>query len=71
MAYTAASFTNKLFCRSQRVQPVIVDAGIYLAGRNQFFQATEKRDTPDGFKFFTGISLYLNFVLHLIDEMVF
>lgn len=39
---------------SQRVQPIIVDAGIYLAGRNQFFQATEKRDTPDGFKFFTG-----------------
>uniref|UniRef100_A0A453DQQ2 Xylosyltransferase 1 n=1 Tax=Aegilops tauschii subsp. strangulata TaxID=200361 RepID=A0A453DQQ2_AEGTS len=40
---------------SQRVQPVIVDAGIYLAGRNQFFQSTEKRATPDGFKFFTGI----------------
>ncbi|XP_037410948.1 beta-glucuronosyltransferase GlcAT14A-like [Triticum dicoccoides] len=39
---------------SQRVQPVIVDAGIYLAGRNQFFQSTEKRATPDGFKFFTG-----------------
>jgi hypothetical protein len=26
-----------LFCRSQRVQPIIVDAGVYLAGRNQFF----------------------------------
>lgn len=46
-------------CRSQRVQPIIVDAGIYLAGRNQFFQATEKRATPDGFKFFTGIVSYL------------
>jgi hypothetical protein len=53
------------------VQPIIVDAGVYLAGRNQFFQATEKRDTPDSFKFFTGISLYLQFVFHLLDEMVF
>jgi hypothetical protein len=53
------------------VQPIIVDAGVYLAGRNQFFQATEKRDTPDGFKFFTGISLYLHFVFHPLDEMVF
>lgn len=47
-------------CRSQRVQPVIVDAGIYLAGRNQFFQSTEKRATPDGFKFFTGIVIPLS-----------
>ncbi|XP_020097507.1 beta-glucuronosyltransferase GlcAT14A [Ananas comosus] len=38
----------------QRVQPIIVDAGIYLAGRNQYFQASEKRATPDAFKFFTG-----------------
>lgn len=38
----------------QRVQPIIVDAGIYLAGRNQYFQASEKRTTPDSFKFFTG-----------------
>ncbi|CAM0878841.1 unnamed protein product [Alopecurus aequalis] len=43
---------------SQRVQPVIVDAGIYLAGRNQFFQATEKRATPDGFKFFTEYCIF-------------
>ncbi|XP_020405727.1 beta-glucuronosyltransferase GlcAT14A isoform X1 [Zea mays] len=56
---------------SQRVQPVIVDAGIYLAGRNQFFQATEKRDTPDGFKFFTGICLNLHFVFHPVDEKWF
>ncbi|KAJ1684877.1 hypothetical protein LUZ63_016267 [Rhynchospora breviuscula] len=38
----------------QRVQPIIVDAGIYLAGRNMHFQASEKRATPDAFKFFTG-----------------
>ena len=69
---TAASFTNKFFCRSQRVQPIIVDAGIYLAGRNQFFQATEKRDTPDGFKFFTGISLnFCTLFFTELDEMVF
>jgi hypothetical protein len=36
------------------VQPIIVDAGIYLAGRKQHFQASEKRATPDAFKFFTG-----------------
>lgn len=41
-------------CRYQRVQPIIVDAGIYLANRKQFFQASQKRDTPESFKFFTG-----------------
>ncbi|KAJ3694397.1 hypothetical protein LUZ60_009877 [Juncus effusus] len=39
---------------AQRVQPIIVDAGVYLAGRSQFFQASEKRATPDAFTFFTG-----------------
>ncbi|PKU86139.1 beta-glucuronosyltransferase GlcAT14A-like [Dendrobium catenatum] len=39
---------------SQRVQPIIVDAGIYLSKRSQYFQASEKRKTPDSFKFFTG-----------------
>ncbi|XP_010916335.1 beta-glucuronosyltransferase GlcAT14A [Elaeis guineensis] len=38
----------------QRVQPIIVDAGIYLSRRNSFFEASEKRPTPDAFKFFTG-----------------
>lgn len=38
----------------QRVQPVIVDAAIYLRKRSSYFQATEKRKTPDAFKFFTG-----------------
>ncbi|KAH0463037.1 hypothetical protein IEQ34_007619 [Dendrobium chrysotoxum] len=41
-------------CRSQRVQPIIVDAGIYLSKRSQYFQASERRKTPDSFKFFTG-----------------
>ncbi|KAG8084731.1 hypothetical protein GUJ93_ZPchr0010g10453 [Zizania palustris] len=39
---------------SEKVQSMIVDAGIYLAGRTNFFRATEKRPTPDAFKFFTG-----------------
>lgn len=39
---------------SQRVHPIVVDPGIYLARRSQIFHATEKRPTPDGFKFFTG-----------------
>ncbi|XP_042500831.1 beta-glucuronosyltransferase GlcAT14A-like [Macadamia integrifolia] len=38
----------------QRVQPIVVDPGIYLARRTQIFQATQKRPTPDAFKFFTG-----------------
>lgn len=38
----------------QRVKPIIVDPGIYLARRVQIFQASEKRATPDAFKFFTG-----------------
>ncbi|KAK8965368.1 hypothetical protein KSP40_PGU001992 [Platanthera guangdongensis] len=39
---------------AQRVQPIIVDAGIYLSKRSQYFQASEKRKTPESFKFFTG-----------------
>lgn len=38
----------------QRIQPIVVDPGIYLARRTQIFQATEKRPTPDAFKVFTG-----------------
>ncbi|KAG6532731.1 beta-glucuronosyltransferase GlcAT14A-like [Zingiber officinale] len=38
----------------QRVQPIIVDAGIYLAKRKNYFQASDNRDTPESFKFFTG-----------------
>lgn len=39
----------------QRVQPIVVDPGIYLArDRNQIFHATQKRPTPEAFKFFTG-----------------
>ncbi|XP_039143684.1 beta-glucuronosyltransferase GlcAT14B [Dioscorea cayenensis subsp. rotundata] len=39
---------------SHRVQPIVVDPGIYLARRTQIFHATVKRKTPDAFKFFTG-----------------
>ncbi|KAG6757688.1 hypothetical protein POTOM_038010 [Populus tomentosa] len=39
---------------SQRIQPIVVDPGIYLAKRSRIFHATEKRPTPDGFKVFTG-----------------
>lgn len=39
---------------SQRVHPIIVDPGLYLARRSQIFHGTEKRPTPDAFKFFTG-----------------
>ncbi|GFP83499.1 xylosyltransferase 1 [Phtheirospermum japonicum] len=39
---------------SQRIQPIVVDPGIYLARRTQIFHATEKRPMPDAFKIFTG-----------------
>ncbi|OMO88105.1 Glycosyl transferase, family 14 [Corchorus olitorius] len=38
----------------QRIQPIIVDPGLYLARRTQIFHATEKRPLPDAFKIFTG-----------------
>ncbi|XP_077253750.1 beta-glucuronosyltransferase GlcAT14A-like [Tasmannia lanceolata] len=38
----------------QRVQPVVVDPGLYLARKSQIFHATENRPTPEAFKFFTG-----------------
>ncbi|XP_059655420.1 beta-glucuronosyltransferase GlcAT14A [Cornus florida] len=39
---------------NQRVQPIVVDPGLYLARRTQIFHATEKRPVPDAFKVFTG-----------------
>ncbi|KAA8532598.1 hypothetical protein F0562_032586 [Nyssa sinensis] len=39
---------------SQRIQPIVVDPGLYLARRTQIFHATEKRAIPDAFKVFTG-----------------
>ncbi|CAD5193360.1 unnamed protein product [Musa acuminata subsp. malaccensis] len=41
---------------NQRVQPIIVDAGLYLAKRKSFFKASQNRVTPESFKFFTGSS---------------
>ncbi|XAR52490.1 hypothetical protein NMG60_11020606 [Bertholletia excelsa] len=38
----------------QRIKPIVVDPGIYLARRAQIFHATEKRPLPDAFKVFTG-----------------
>ncbi|XP_058087085.1 beta-glucuronosyltransferase GlcAT14A [Magnolia sinica] len=38
----------------QRVQPVVVDPGLYLARRTKIFHGTEKRPTPEAFRFFTG-----------------
>jgi hypothetical protein len=47
-------WSNVFLCRSQRVQPIVVDPATYLARRSQIFHATEKRKTPDAFKVFTG-----------------
>lgn len=38
----------------QRIEPIVVDPGIYLARRTQIFHATEKRPMPDAFQVFTG-----------------
>ncbi|KAL2233333.1 beta-glucuronosyltransferase GlcAT14A [Sesamum indicum] len=38
----------------QRIQPIVVDPGTYLARRTQIFHATEKRPMPDAFRVFTG-----------------
>ncbi|KAL3501852.1 hypothetical protein ACH5RR_036301 [Cinchona calisaya] len=38
----------------QRIEPIVVDPGIYLARRTQIFHATEKRPIPDAFRVFTG-----------------
>ncbi|KAK2971077.1 hypothetical protein RJ640_022632 [Escallonia rubra] len=40
---------------AQRIQPIVVDPGLYLARRTQIFHATEKRPMPDSFTVFTGI----------------
>ncbi|KAG7973747.1 hypothetical protein I3843_06G012300 [Carya illinoinensis] len=39
---------------SQRFSPIVVDPALYLARRSQIFHATQKRQTPDAFKVFTG-----------------
>ncbi|KAG2624686.1 beta-glucuronosyltransferase GlcAT14A-like [Panicum virgatum] len=38
----------------EKVEQIIVDAGIYLSGRTNFFRGTQKRPAPVAFKFFTG-----------------
>ncbi|KAI3720090.1 hypothetical protein L6452_21000 [Arctium lappa] len=38
----------------QRILPIVVDPGLYLARRTQIFRATEKRPMPNAFKVFTG-----------------
>ncbi|XP_073055182.1 beta-glucuronosyltransferase GlcAT14A-like [Primulina eburnea] len=38
----------------QRIEPIVVDPGIYLARRTKIFHATEKRPMPEAFKVFTG-----------------
>ncbi|KAL3510635.1 hypothetical protein ACH5RR_030036 [Cinchona calisaya] len=38
----------------ERIEPIVVDPGIYLARRTQIFHATQKRPTPDAFRVFTG-----------------
>lgn len=52
-------------CRGQRVRPIVVDPGLYLARRTQIFHATEKRPTPDAFKIFTGEVDFATFLLLL------
>ncbi|KAI7738878.1 hypothetical protein M8C21_002041 [Ambrosia artemisiifolia] len=39
---------------AQRIRPIVVDPGLYLARRTQIFRATEKRPLPNAFKVFTG-----------------
>ncbi|RLN30886.1 hypothetical protein C2845_PM05G13100 [Panicum miliaceum] len=46
----------------EKVEQIIVDAGIYLSGRTNFFRGTQKRPAPVAFKFFTGISCSLPLV---------
>ncbi|CAI9096725.1 OLC1v1032932C1 [Oldenlandia corymbosa var. corymbosa] len=38
----------------QRIKPIVVDPGLYLARRTQIFHATEKRPMPEAFRVFTG-----------------
>ncbi|XP_039015007.1 beta-glucuronosyltransferase GlcAT14A-like [Hibiscus syriacus] len=38
----------------QRIEPIVVDPGLYLARRTKFFHSTHKRPMPEAFKVFTG-----------------
>ncbi|KAL4303698.1 hypothetical protein GQ457_10G026830 [Hibiscus cannabinus] len=39
---------------AQRIEPIVVDPGLYLARRTKIFHATQKRPMPEAFKVFTG-----------------
>ncbi|KAE8690859.1 pentatricopeptide repeat-containing protein [Hibiscus syriacus] len=43
-----------LSAREQRIEPIVVDPGLYLARRTKFFHSTHKRPMPEAFKVFTG-----------------
>ena len=59
---------KKFLCRPEKVEQIIVDAGIYLSGRTNFFRGTQKRPAPVAFKFFTGISCSLTLVYFPCSE---
>lgn len=44
--------------RSRRLRPIIVDPGLYLSEKTGMFYASQKRDLPNAFRLFTGVSLY-------------
>ena len=68
LAISSIVTDKKFLCRPEKVEQIIVDAGIYLSGRTNFFRGTQKRPAPVAFKFFTGISCSLPLVYFPCSE---
>ncbi|VFQ72928.1 unnamed protein product [Cuscuta campestris] len=44
---------------SQKLKPIIVDPGLYLAEDSEIFYATQRRPLPDAFRVFSGSSSFI------------
>lgn len=56
-------------CRGQRIKPIVVDPGLYLARKTQIFYATEKRPLPEAFQVFTGRVLHIHITIWWIYRL--
>lgn len=53
-----------LWCyRSSKLRRIIVDPGLYLTEKSAMFYVTQKRDLPNAFRLFSGVSFFVSLFL--------
>lgn len=52
-----------VYCRHERVRPMIVDPALYISNKSGVVWFKEKRNLPSSFKIFVGTVIYFTFLL--------